>query len=197
MTPLINTQIVKAALTLYLEYGGKQTDLDAFGLATQQIGTNSAYFPSKPFLLFMNYVVLRLTPKDVYHFLAKLVNKVSIPDTLEYLDPPPATVEEGINQMIAVSRKIMPHSSIRLEKGIGNASIKREKQIHNVKDETAAELYTLVFVLNLIGTLSGKKEFIPNSIGLISLSRLVWNKYLAVGRIAKSATNPALLLSAF
>lgn len=168
MTPLINTQIVQAALMLYKEFGGNQTNIESFGLSSEQLATKSAFFPSKPFVLFMNYLLNNLAVKDVYPFLDKLVSQVSIPDTFEYFESPPATAGEGLNQMVKISRKLMPHSTIRTEEGVNQVAIKREKHVQNVKDETAAELYTLVYILRLLAILSGKRECQPLAIQLIS-----------------------------
>ncbi|CAK3651302.1 AraC-like DNA-binding protein [Vibrio crassostreae] len=153
--PLVSAQLVKAILSGYQKVLGKTVDIEAFGLSYHIYEQNSYYFPSKPLIVFLNFLHHTLSTKQLVDFYTYIINNFAIPHYLAQCSSKPTNVRDSLQKMIEISRIQAPSAQITLEENSDIFWLKRTQVIHGL-DDTPSDFVFVLFVQLWINTMLGK-----------------------------------------
>lgn len=157
MLPLINIEIVKGLVDVYLKVSGKKPQaLDDFAIPYHVFELEHGYFPSKPIVLFLNKVLAELNDNQQQQLFEQLIKGKLLPMNFAQFAQVPQTIEEAIQQLIQLSNSETPSAKLSLIVDNEQIWLSRQRILHSVNNELSSDLFSLYYFTYFISQLLGK-----------------------------------------
>ncbi|MEH6452542.1 MAG: AraC family transcriptional regulator [Psychromonas sp.] len=164
MLPLINVDVVKPVIEVYLVISGKpSTDLDKFAIPYHVFEIDHGYFPSKPIVLFLNQILDELNEFQQEHFFELLIKEKLLPMNFAQFKQAPQTINQAIKQLISLSNIETPSAQLALHIENGEVWLTRQRILHSVNNELSSDLFSLYYFTYFISLLLAK-PWHPNKV---------------------------------
>lgn len=157
MLPLINVDVVKALVDVYLKVTGKShAALDDFAIPYHTLEIEHGYFPSKPIVLFLNQVLIELNETQQQQLFQQLIVDKLLPMNFAQFGQVPQTVRQAIEQLVKLSNIETPSAKLNLITKNGEYWLTRKRILHSVNNELSSDLFSLYYFSYFIAQLLAK-----------------------------------------